>query len=104
MGMTRIHADGQRQDWFDHDHAAEIDTDRTPPAVTRRLVLLSDRPLLVRMYRRACIALLRWMERCVREEREAYIAAGVPLGAEYLRNSFAKEAELAIRQITLETT
>ena len=104
MGMTRIHADGQREDWFDHDHGAEIDTERTPPARTRRLVLLSERPLHVRLYRRACIALLRWMERCVREEREAYIAAGVPLGAEYLRNSFAKEAELAIRQITLETT
>lgn len=87
-----------------HNHAAQIDTSSAQPSQPLRLVLLSDRPLPVRLYRRVRIAILKWMERCVREEREAYLEAGAPVGEAYLRNSFAVEADLVIQQITLETT
>lgn len=65
-------------------------------------IIPTRRSLAWRIFRFARLAVLRWQERCVREEREEYLDAGVPLGPQYLANSTSKEEELRVEIALLE--
>lgn len=65
-------------------------------------IIPTRRSLAWRIWRALRIRYLEWCEDCIREEREAYLDAGVPLGRDYLANSVAKEEELRVEIALLE--
>ncbi len=65
-------------------------------------IIPTRRSMAWRAFRFARLAVLRWQERCVIDEREGYLDAGVPLGPQYLANSVAKEEELRVEIALLE--
>ena len=65
-------------------------------------IIPTRRSLAWRIWRAVRIRCLEWCEDCIREEREAYLDAGVPLGSQYLANSVAKEEELRVEIALLE--
>lgn len=65
-------------------------------------IIPTRRSLAWRIWRAVRLRYLEWCEDCVREEREAYLDAGVTLGPEYLANSVALEESLRVEIALLE--
>ena len=65
-------------------------------------IIPTRRSLAWRIWRAVRIRYIEWCEDCIREERESYIDAGVPLGRDYLANSVAQEEELRVEIALLE--
>jgi len=65
-------------------------------------ILPTRRPWWDRLWRDLYVRYLRWCEDSTRDEREAYEAAGINMGPEYIRNSYAQEEILRVRIADLE--
>lgn len=67
-------------------------------------IIRTQRPWWSRLWRDLYIRYLRWCEESTRDEREAYEAAGINMGPEYIRNSYAQEEILRVRIADLENS
>lgn len=68
----------------------------------RRTIIPTHRPWWECLWRDLYSRYLRWCETSVREEREAYEEAGINMGPEYVRNSYAQEELLRVRIADVE--
>lgn len=67
-----------------------------------RYVIPLHRPWWSTAWRAMQLSYLRWLLRCVVQEREGYLAAGMALGEKYLANSKEQERRLTGRISLLE--
>lgn len=65
-------------------------------------IVQTRRSLAWRIWRAVRLRYLEWCEDCIREEREGYLDAGIPLGPEYVANSIAEEESLRVEIALLE--